>query len=81
MSAKRYKVIVRGRLSPGLVAAFEGFEAADFDQGLTHLVGLVPDQEALHRLLGLLSDLYIELVSVNPVCEEKGRPDVREDSP
>jgi hypothetical protein len=64
-----YKVIVRGRLSPGLVNAFEGFEAADFDRGLTHLVGVVPDQEVLHRLFRVLRDLNIELVSVNPVIE------------
>ncbi|HXN60606.1 MAG TPA: hypothetical protein VN886_09145 [Acidimicrobiales bacterium] len=61
---------MRGRLSPGLVAAFEDFEAADVDQGLTHLVGTVPDQEALHRLFRVLSDLNIELVSVNPVSEK-----------
>ena len=64
-----YKVIVRGRPSPALIAAFEGFEAQDFDLGLTHLVGLVPDQGVLFRLLRLLRDLNIELVSVNPVCE------------
>jgi hypothetical protein len=62
-----YRVIVRGRLSPGLVAAFEGFQVADFDRGLTHLVGLGPEQEVLHRLFRVLLDLNIELVSVNPV--------------
>lgn len=67
MPSRTYKVVVRGRLSPGLVAAFEGFEAADFDQGTTHLVGVAPDQEVLHRLFRMLSDLNIELVSVNPV--------------
>jgi hypothetical protein len=75
---RTYRVIVRGRLSPGLVAAFEDFEAADVDRGLTHLVGTVPDQEALHRLFRLLSDLNIELVSVNPVSESQGQPDLPE---
>jgi hypothetical protein len=65
-----YEIIVRGRLSPGLVAACEGFEAAEFDQGMTHLVGLVSDQKVLHRLLRVLRDLNVELVSVNPVTEE-----------
>jgi hypothetical protein len=72
---RTYRVTVRGRLSPGLVAAFEGFEAADFDQGLTHLVGVVPDQEILHRLFRMLNDLNIELVSVNPVKGPYGRPE------
>lgn len=74
MPSRTYEVIVRGRLSPALVAAFEGFEAADFDQGLTHLVGLVPDQAVLHRLFRVLNDLNIELVSVNPVTEITGSP-------
>jgi hypothetical protein len=64
-----YKVTDRERLSPALVAAFEGFEAADFDRGVTHLVGVVPNQAILHRLFGVLRDLNIELVSVNPVAE------------
>jgi hypothetical protein len=68
--SRTYEIIVRGRLSPGLVAACEGFEAAEFDQGMTHLVGLVPDQKVLHRLLRVLRDLNVELVSVNPVTEE-----------
>jgi hypothetical protein len=65
--SRTYKVIVRGRLSPGLVAACEGFEAAEFDQGTTHLVGPVPDQKVLHRLFQVLRDLNVELISVNPV--------------
>jgi hypothetical protein len=36
---------------------------------LTHLIGQVPDQEALHRLFRQLRDPNIELVSVNPVGE------------
>jgi hypothetical protein len=71
-----YKVIVRGRLSPGLIAAFEGFEAADSDRGLTHLVGLVPDQQSLHRLFGVLRDLNIELVSVNLANETTAQLDL-----
>jgi hypothetical protein len=54
-------------LSPALLAAFGEFEATHFDRGRTHLIGHVPDQEGLYRLFGLLRDLNIELVSVNPV--------------
>jgi hypothetical protein len=62
-----FEVTVRGRLSPALLAAFGEFEASRFDRGLTHLIGRLPDQEGLHRLFGVLRDLNIELVSVNPV--------------
>jgi hypothetical protein len=64
-----FVVIVRGRLSPALLAAFGEFEASRFERGLTHLIGHLPDQEGLYRLFGLLRDLNIELVSVNPVGE------------
>jgi hypothetical protein len=60
---------VRGRFSPALLAAFGNFKATHFHRGLTHLIGSVPDQEALHRFFHLLRDLNIELVSVNPVAE------------
>ena len=61
-----FEIVVKGRLSPTLVAALEGFEVSRCDQGLTHLVGWVPDQARLHSLLELLRDLNIELASVNP---------------
>jgi hypothetical protein len=64
-----FEVIVRGRLSPVLLAAFDGFEETRFDGGMTHLVGLVSDQEGLHRLFHQLLDLNIELVSVNAVAD------------
>jgi hypothetical protein len=69
---------VRGRLSPWIVAAFEGFDMDDFDRGLTHLVGLVPDQEVLHRLFRMLVDLNIELVSVNLVGGTESHSDLDE---
>jgi hypothetical protein len=69
VSAGTFEVVVRGRLSTALVLALGEFEAAHSDGGLTHLIGVVPDQEALHRLFRQLSDLNIELVSVNPVGE------------
>jgi hypothetical protein len=67
---------VRGRLSPWIVAAFEGFDTAEFDRGLTSLVGLVPDQEVLHRLFRMLIDLNIELVSVNLVSGTESHSDL-----
>jgi hypothetical protein len=70
VSIRTFEVTVRGRFSPALLAAFGDFKATHFHGGLTHLIGCVPDQEALHRLFRLLRDLNIELVSVNPVGEE-----------
>ena len=58
--------MVKGRLSPTLIAALNGFEVTSCDHGLTHLVGWVPDQSRLHSTLELLRDLNIELSSVNP---------------
>ena len=66
MNAERFEVVVRGRLSPTLIAAIDGFEVSRCEQGETHLVGWVPDQARLHSTLELLRDLNIELVSVNP---------------
>jgi hypothetical protein len=70
-----FEVIVRGRLSPALLAAFGEFKATHFDRGLTHLIGHLPDHEGLYRLFGLLRDLNIELVSANPVRKEPSVPD------
>jgi hypothetical protein len=61
-----FEIVVRGQLSPTLVAALEGFEVSWFDRGCTHLVGWVPDQAGLHGLLQRLADLNIELTSINP---------------
>jgi hypothetical protein len=60
---ERFEVVVRGRLGPELVAAMEGFEVTRCAHALTHLVGSVADQAGLHKLLQVLGDLNIELVS------------------
>jgi len=67
LGAETFEIVVKGRLSPTLVAAINGFEVSRCDHGLTHLVGWVPDQARLHSVLELLRDLNIELASVNPV--------------
>jgi hypothetical protein len=59
-----FEIVVKGRLSPTLIAAIAGFEVSWCDHGETHLVGLVPDQAALHGTFEMLRDLNIELVSV-----------------
>lgn len=71
LAAKGYEIVVKGRLSPTLVAAIDGFEVVRCDRGLTHLVGWVPDQARLHSTFELLRDLNIELTSVNPIGSER----------
>lgn len=66
MNAERFELVVKGRLSPTLIAAIDGFEVSRCEHGETHLVGWVPDQARLHGTLELLRDLNIELVSINP---------------
>ena len=69
MPVEMFEIVVRGRLSPILVDALGGFDVSHCTDGLTHLVGPVPDQARIHALFKILSDLNIELVSVNPVGE------------
>jgi hypothetical protein len=66
LSAQPFEIVVKGRLSPTLVAAMDGFEVIGVDEGRTTMVGWIPDQARLHSTFALLRDLNIELVSVNP---------------
>jgi hypothetical protein len=68
---EKFEIVVKGRVSPTLLLAIEGFEVMHYTDGLTHLVGFVTDQAALHTLFEFLRDLNIELVSVNPVAERE----------
>jgi hypothetical protein len=75
LSAETFEIVVKGTLSPALVAAIDGFTVSSSDRGLTRLVGTVPDQARLLGLLENLRDLTIELVSVNPLPHtESSRP-------
>jgi hypothetical protein len=66
MQPRRYRIVVRGRLSDRFGSAFDGFDVEPL-RGETTLTGEVVDQAQLHGLLGRLRDLGIELVSVNAV--------------
>lgn len=69
MPLSTFEVIVRGRPSPALLAAFGDFEALPVaGGGLTRLIGRA-DQDTLHELFHVLQDLNVELVSVNPAGE------------
>jgi hypothetical protein len=60
----RYRIVVRGELSERYSTAFEGMSLLAED-GQTVITGPVLDQAHLHGLLGRISDLGLELVSVN----------------
>ncbi len=62
----RYRVVVRGRLGEHLAGAFEHLEL-ESRTGESTLTGTFADQAQLHGLLDRLSDLGIQLISVNPV--------------
>ena len=63
-----YRIVVRGELSQRYVPAFEGMTLTSGD-GETAIVGLVIDQAQLHGLLNRVSDLGLELISVNATLE------------
>lgn len=67
MTPQRFEVVVRGRMSPELISALEGFAVDTDDEGLTRVVGDISDQPHLLGLLGAFADLHIEVVSVNQV--------------
>jgi hypothetical protein len=67
VTGSNYEVVVKGRLSPTLIAAIDGFEAIRSADRSTHLVGWISDKSRMHGVLRALRDLNIELISVNPV--------------
>ena len=83
MTASRYRIVLRGRLSESLASAFEGaFEgmALEGAPNRTVLVGVIRDQAHLYGLLDRLRDFGIDLLAVEPVgvCDdspEAGTPD------
>ena len=57
------RITIRGRLSSHLASAFDGMTPVS-RQGATDLVGEVVDQAHLYGLLARISDLGLELESV-----------------
>lgn len=65
-SSKRYRLVVKGRMSERMAFAFEGLEVEP-GAGETALTGTFVDQAQLYGVIDRLRDLGIELVSVNAV--------------
>jgi hypothetical protein len=66
MTAARYRIVVKGRLSDTLGSAFDGLEVEP-GKGRTALTGWFEDQSKLHGTLDRIRDFGIELISVNPL--------------
>jgi hypothetical protein len=58
-----YEIRIRGRVTPALLARFEGMRS-EVEPVETVLHGPLPDQAALHGMIGLISALGLELVEV-----------------
>jgi hypothetical protein len=71
-TAVRYGIVIRGSIGQPLVGPLEGMsvEAAGEE---SVLIGDIVDQAQLQGVIGWLSDLGIEIVSINPL----GPPDDR----
>ena len=61
MGAQRYEIVVRGSLGRRLCGALAPFEVTAQGDGVTRLVGWVPDQSALQATLQAIGDLGLEL--------------------
>ena len=73
MTAGRYRIVLRGRLSERFASAFDGM-TVEPGPGQTILVGDVRDQAHMYGLLNQLRDFGIDLVAVQPVGTE-GSPE------
>jgi hypothetical protein len=62
-SVDEYEIRVRGRVTPALLARFEGLQA-QVEPVETVLHGPVQDQAALHGMLDLVRALGLELLEV-----------------
>ena len=67
---RRYAIVVRGELDARYAAAFDEMTVS-VEGGRTHIVGEVIDQSQLHGLLERIASLGIELISVNPIPDER----------
>jgi hypothetical protein len=59
----RYEIRVKGRITPALLARFDGLQAT-VEPVETILHGPVEDQAALHGVIHLVNALGLELVEV-----------------
>ncbi len=74
MTAGKYRIVLRGRLSEHFASTFDGM-TLESGPGQTVLAGEVRDQAHLYGLLDQLRDFGIDLVAVQPVGTGDGSPE------
>ena len=67
METTRYRIVVRGRLTPAFGTGLGGV-TLELLPGATALEGSFTDQAELHGMLERLRNLGIEVVSVDALC-------------
>ena len=72
----QYEIRVRGRVTPALLARFEGLQS-QFEPVGTVLHGPLADQAALHGVIELVRALGLELVEVRKLSAGRGVDPVR----
>ena len=77
-AGKTYRIVVRSELSERYAAAFEEMEM-ETNSGVTVLTGKIIDQPHLYGILNRVSDLGLELLSVE--CLPEGTEDDAANSP
>jgi hypothetical protein len=77
-AGKTYRIVVRSELSERYAAAFEEMQMKT-NSGLTILTGKIIDQPHLYGILYRLSDLGLELLSVE--CLSEGTEEDAANSP
>jgi hypothetical protein len=72
VTAQTYEVVTKGRLTPPIVCGLAGFDLVRVRDGMSYLVGTIPDQAGLFDMLKVLRDLHVELVSIETVPTDEG---------
>jgi len=67
---RQYEVVLRGEIGDHYALLFDGMRLERV-AGTTVLTGPVVDQAHLHGVIARIQELGIELVSVNPVNEQR----------
>jgi hypothetical protein len=70
---EQYEIRVRGRMTPAVLARFEGLRS-EVEPVETVLHGPLPDQAALHGMIELVRALGLELVEVRRMPRGLARP-------
>ena len=73
-----YRIIVNGVLDPSWSDWFDGF-CISIQANRTILSGTVPDQSALHGILGKINDLGLSIICVTKLSKDVKRKEIAPD--